>query len=364
MNKCNNCGAEIIDSTFCFQCGEKVDVSNDTNFCQKCSAENNIMNEFCSNCGSNLNSSKSESDKKRDEIVERYDKLAEEFGIGDEDYFLTSVVRFNKLEKDNSKISTVLDGVSKLNSLKNHASKLSSVVNIESDLLTNHVYNKVLNHDLIGNQIANFKGNKTHYDLIGNQIANSKGNKITIDGFFIIKDKKFVFMEIDNRDFKKTNTGMNNVYLDRTLYFDNIVSMRVTKSLDDESKFEDITKRVWTSSHDIKKSIKNEIQHFKAMKFKDLIANNDSKDMFDRLLIKLVDNTSYEIRLPSYEFGQKLVDLFEVSKNQVANVIIENQNSQQSKTQLLKEYQKLLKNEIITPEEFKKLKNELIFLNK
>ena len=152
-------------------------------------------------------------------------------------------------------------------------------------------------------------------------------------------------MEIDNRDFKKTNTGMNNVYLDRTLYFDNIVSMRVTKSLDDESKFEDITKRVWTSSHDIKKSIKNEIQHFKAMKFKDLIANNDSKDMFDRLLIKLVD-------------------LFEVSKNQVANVIIENQNSQQSKTQLLKEYQKLLKNEIITPEEFKKLKNELIFSNK
>ena len=118
MNKCNNCGAEIIDSTFCFQCGEKVDVSNDTNFCQKCSAENNIMNDFCSNCGCNLNSSKSESDKKRDEIVERYDKLAEEFGIGDEDYFLTSVVRFNKLEKDNSKISTILDGVSKLNSLK------------------------------------------------------------------------------------------------------------------------------------------------------------------------------------------------------------------------------------------------------
>ena len=34
------------------------------------------------------------------------------------------------------------------------------------------------------------------------------------------------------------------------------------------------------------------------------------------------------------------------------------------KTQLLKEYQKLLKNEIITPEEFKKLKNELIFSNK
>ena len=85
----------------------------------------------------------SESDK-RDGVLGD-DKLAKRPG-GDEDYFLTSVVRFNKLEKDNSKISTILDGVSKLNSLKNHASKLSSVVNIESDLLTNHVYNKVLNH--------------------------------------------------------------------------------------------------------------------------------------------------------------------------------------------------------------------------
>ena len=49
-------------------------------------------------------------------------------------------------------------------------------------------------------------------------------------------------MEIDNRDFKKTNTGMNNVYLDRTLYFDNIVSMRVTKSLDDESNLKILLK--------------------------------------------------------------------------------------------------------------------------
>ena len=154
---------------------------------------------------------------------------------------------------------------------------------------------------------------------------------------------------------------MNNVYLDRTLYFDNIVSMRVTKSLDDESKFEDITKRVWTSSHDIKKSIKNEIQHFKAMKFKDLIANNDSKDMFDRLLIKLVDNTYYEIRLPSYEFGQKLVDLFESLKGQPQKVIIENQNSQPNKAQLLSEYQELLNSGAITQEEYDKLKQETLF---
>ena len=303
MNKCNNCGAEIIDSTFCFQCGEKVDVSNDTNFCQKCSAENNIMNEFCSNYGCNLNSSKSESDKKRDEIVERYDKLAEEFGIGDEDYFLTSVKRYNFLEPGTTKHK-----------------KINAV--------------------------------------LGYNPGSYLGNETIIDGFFLIKEDKFVFMEIDNRDFKKVNAGINN------FYFDKIVSMRVTKSLGDESKYEDITKRAWTSPHDIKRSIQNDIQSLKAIRFKDLIINNDSADMFDRLLIKLVDNTSYEIRLPSYDFGQKLVDLFEVSKNQVANVIIENQNSQQSKTQLLKEYQKLLKNEIITPEEFKKLKNELIFSNK
>lgn len=194
MVKCSNCGAEVTDSAFCFQCGEKVSSpQTDKNMCPKCGIANDKNTNFCRNCGHKIENGASISEKqrewnaRRDEIIERYDKLAEEFGIGDEDYFLTSVVRFNKLEKDNSKISTVLDGVSKLNSLKNHASKLSSVVNIESDLLTNHVYNKVLNHDLIGNQIANFKGNKTHYDSIGNQIANSKGNKITIDGFFYNK---------------------------------------------------------------------------------------------------------------------------------------------------------------------------------
>ena len=82
MNKCNNCGAEIIDSTFCFQCGEKVDVSNDTNFCQKCSAENNIMNEFCSNYGCNLNSSKSESDKKEMKLLRDMINLQKNLELG------------------------------------------------------------------------------------------------------------------------------------------------------------------------------------------------------------------------------------------------------------------------------------------
>ena len=302
MVKCSNCGAEVTDSAFCFQCGEKVSSpQTDKNMCPKCGIANDKNTNFCRNCGHKIENGASISEKqrewnaRRDEIIERYDKLAEEFGIKNEDYFLTSVKRYNFLEPGTTKHK-----------------KINAVLGYNPGLYL--------------------------------------GNETIIDGFFLIKEDKFVFMEIDNRDFKKVNAGINN------FYFDKIVSMRVTKSLGDESKYEDITKRAWTSPHDI--------QSLKAIRFKDLIINNDSADMFDRLLIKLVDNTSYEIRLPSYEFGQKLVDLFEVSKNQVANVIIENQNSQQSKTQLLKEYQKLLKNEIITPEEFKKLKNELIFSNK
>ena len=113
--------------------------------------------------------------------------------------------------------------------------------------------------------------------------------------------------------------------------------------------------------HDIKRSIQNDIQSLKAIRFKDLIINNDSADMFDRLLIKLVDNTSYEIRLPSYDFGQKLVDLFESLKGQPQKVIIENQNSQPNKAQLLSEYQELLNSGAITQEEYDKLKQETLF---
>ena len=310
MVKCSNCGAEVTDSAFCFQCGEKVSSpQTDKNMCPKCGIANDKNTNFCRNCGHKIENGASISEKqrewnaRRDEIIERYDKLAEEFGIKNEDYFLTSVKRYNFLEPGTTKHK-----------------KINAVLGYNPGLYL--------------------------------------GNETIIDGFFLIKEDKFVFMEIDNRDFKKVNAGINN------FYFDKIVSMRVTKSLGDESKYEDITKRAWTSPHDIKRSIQNDIQSLKAIRFKDLIINNDSADMFDRLLIKLVDNTSYEIRLPSNDFGQNLVDLFESLKGQPQKVIIENQNSQQSKTQLLKEYQKLLKNEIITPEEFKKLKNELIFSNK
>ena len=41
MVKCSNCGAEVTDSTFCFQCGEKVSSpQTDKNMCPKCGITN------------------------------------------------------------------------------------------------------------------------------------------------------------------------------------------------------------------------------------------------------------------------------------------------------------------------------------
>ena len=308
MVKCSNCGAEVVGSDFCFNCGEKVEkYEASSDVCPKCGTKNNRNTNFCVECGHKLSNGASVSAKqqewnaRRDEVLARYDKLAEEFGIKNEDYFLTSVKRFNMLEKSTSKHKTINKFVSGYNP---------------------NLY---------------------------------IGNETMIDGFFLIKEDKFVFMEIDNRDWKKVNAGINN------FYFDKIVSMRVTKRLSDVSRYEDITKRAWTSPHDIRRDIQNKIQSLKATRFKDMIANNDSADMFDRLLIKLVDNTSYEIRLPSYEFGQNLVDLFESLKNKPQTVVIENQNAEPSKAQQLKEFQELLESGAINQEEFDQLKKELLF---
>ncbi|MEE1133265.1 MAG: zinc-ribbon domain-containing protein [Methanobrevibacter sp.] len=308
MVKCSNCGAEVVGSDFCFNCGEKVEkFEKSSDICPKCGTKNNKNTNFCVECGHKLDNGASVSYKqqewnaRRDAVIERYDKLAEEFGIKNEDYFLTSVKRFNMLEKSTSK-------------------------------------HKTMNKYLGGFNPDNFIGNET-----------------IIDGFFLIKENKFVFMEIDNRDWEKVNAGINN------FYFDKIVSMRVTKRLGDESRYEDITKRAWTSPHDIRRDIENKIQSLKATRFKDMVANNDSADMFDRLLIKLVDNTSYEIRLPSYEFGQNLVDLYEALKDKPQTVIVENQNAEPTKAQQLKEFQELLESGAITQEEFDQLKKDLLF---
>ncbi len=92
-----------------------------------------------------------------------------------------------------------------------------------------------------------------------------------------------------------------------------------------------------------------------------MITNNDSADMFDRLLIKLVDNTSFEVRLPSYQFGQNLIDLFETLRGKPQTVVIANQNTEPSKAQQLKEFQELLEAGAITQDEFNQLKQNLLF---
>ena len=305
---CQNCGAEVVGSDFCFNCGEKVEkFEANSDICPKCGAKNDKTTTFCRECGHKLDNGASVSFKqkewnaRRDEILARYDKLAEEFGIKDEDYFLTSVRRFNMLEISTSK------------------------------------------HVTVNKYLGGFNPN------------NYIGNETMIDGFFLIKENKFVFMEIDKREGQKVNAGINN------FYFDKIVSMRVTKRLGEDSRYEDITKRAWTSPHDIRKDIENKIQSLKATSFKDMIANNDSADMFDRLLIKLVDNTSYEIRLPSYEFGQDLVDLYESLKDKPQTVVVQNQTAEPTKSQQLKEFQELLDSGVITQEEFDKVKQELLF---
>ena len=104
MVKCQNCGAEVVGSDFCFNCGEKVEkFEKNSDICPKCGTKNGKDTTFCRECGYKLDNGASVSFKqqewnaRRDEVLERYDKLAEEFGIKAEDYFLTSVKRFNKL---------------------------------------------------------------------------------------------------------------------------------------------------------------------------------------------------------------------------------------------------------------------------
>ena len=318
MVKCSNCGAEVVGSDFCFNCGEKVEkYEKDSDICPKCGTKNKKDTNFCVECGHKLSNGASlsfrqqEWNARRNEILARYDKLAEEFGIKDEDYFLTSVRRFNRLEQGTSKHRTL-------------------------NALFTDVY-------------------ATAGGVPFMNVSKAFGNETMIDGFFMLKDDKFVFMEIDNRDWKKVNAGINN------FYFDKIVSMRVTLGLGDESRYEDITKRAPTSAHDLKRVIQNDIQSLKATRFKDLVANNDSADMFDRLLIKLVDNTFYEIRLPSYQFGQNLIEYFEKLRNQPQRVIIDNPVQTPSKAQQLKEFQELLMSGAITQEEFDQLKKDLLF---
>ena len=99
------------------------------------------------------------------------------------------------------------------------------------------------------------------------------------------------------------------------------------------------------------------------MRFKELISNNDNKAMFDMIIIRTVDNTSYEFRLLSLDIGKNLVQLFDAWKkeNNSPNVVVQAPAEEKSKADLIREYDQLLKDGLITKEEFDELKKELLF---
>lgn len=55
MVKCQNCGAEVVGSDFCFNCGEKVEKFEGTSdVCPKCGTKNDKNTTFCRECGHKL----------------------------------------------------------------------------------------------------------------------------------------------------------------------------------------------------------------------------------------------------------------------------------------------------------------------
>ena len=56
-----------------------------------------------------------------------------------------------------------------------------------------------------------------------------------------------------------------------------------------------------------------------------------------------------------------MVDLFEIQRGQPQKVVIENQSSEPTKAQQLKEFQELLETGAISQEEFDQIKKDLLF---
>lgn len=412
---CDNCNAEIEDdSNFCPHCGLKVS-GEDIRVCPACEAKNNPDAKFCTECGFNLDEGYSEtfttakrfSNAVQENSTEGYlekreniknkgndilgDNLPDSFiekgsdGLSKTNRYLGKL-KAKSIEKSNSFLEDNLppEYIDKLkNGANDFVNSAEELVEDTTTVVTNiHEHRKPikeakkLEKQRINEEKRLEREQKVldRYDelaiefglededyfitsMLRRQFSDSAFRANTlIDGFFVIKDDKFIFEEIGNRDFKKANAASTYIY------FDQIVSMRLVKSVGDD-RFEDITKSAVLSLHDTKMALKTSVNGIKSMRFKEFISNNDNKGMFDKIIIKMIDNTSYEFRLLSLEVGQNLVQLFDAWKKEHnnPNIVVESPKEEKSKADILREYAELLKDGLITQEEFDELKKELLF---
>lgn len=414
---CNKCGNEFDDDfQFCPNCGTKVsmDFENTDNkiICPRCKSENDSSSKFCGNCGFNLEDDFRETFT----TAKRFSNAIQENSSDDFNNGVNSIKeKGSGIVNDNLPDSFIEKGSSTTEDINNYLGKLKAKTIKKSNEILNdnlppeyveklknganeivdtseqfvedtttvvtniHEYRKPIQEakKLEKQKIEREKWEQREqkaleeYDLLAkqygidneeyfitamgkNSFSESTFSRNTfIDGFFIIKDDKFLFEEIGNRDFNKTIVGSFSIY------FDQIVSMRLIKSVGGD-RYEDITKSVPLSLHDAKLSLKTSINSVKSTRFKDIIFNSDSKNMFDKIVIKMIDNTVYEVRLPSIELGQNLVQLFESWKKDSNKVVVENTN-QSAGADELRKYNDLLKEGIISEEEFEKIKEKILF---
>lgn len=414
VKTCKNCNSEIEENTkFCPNCGFKVS-GEEIRICPKCETKNNPDTNFCINCGFNLDKDNSETFITSEEFTNTVqensskDSSTEENLNDDSNNSLNNKLSDSWNEKSSNGLSKTNKFFGKLKSQcidksnqfladnlpEEYVTKLkdgaNGVVESTGDFIENTktVATNIQEHrkpikeqkkqekqkmneekrlereqeilDRYDELAAEFGLEEEDYfitSMLRRQFSDSilRANTL-IDGFFVIKEDKFIFEEIGNRDFKKANAASTYIY------FDQIVSMRLIKSVGDD-KFEDITKIAALSLHDTKIALKTSINSIKATRFKELISNNDNKGMFDKIIIKMIDNTSYEFKLLSLDVGQNLVQLFDAWKkeNNLKNVLSQSSNNEKSKADTLREYNELLKDGIITQEEFDNLKKELLF---
>ena len=412
---CENCNNEIEDDTnFCPHCGLKVS-DEDIRICPVCETKNNPNVKFCTNCGHNLDEGYSEtfttakrfSNAVQENSTEGYlekrqniknkgnDVLSDNLpdgliekgsnGLSKTNRYLgklkaKSIEKSNQFLDDNlppEYVDKLKDGANGLvdsteeligdtttvvTNIHEHRKPIKEQKKLEKQRINEEKRlereQRVLDrYDELAIEFGLEDEDYFITSMLRRQFSDSIFRANTfIDGFFVIKEDKFVFEEIGNRDFKKANAASTYIY------FNQIVSMRLIKSVGDD-RFEDITKTTALSLHDTKMALKTSINAVKSLRFKELISHNDNRGMFDKIIIKMTDNTSYEFRLLRLDVGQNLVQLFGAWRKEYndPNIVVEVPKEEKSKADILREYDGLLKDGLITQEEFDELKKELLF---